>query len=311
MFRKEFNLEGKDVLINTKNGAIGDSIAWFSYCETFRRKHKCNLYVHLMPSTTELFRAQYPDIHFINDDEIKTIKPFARYNIGIWFQGAKNRQPVDYRETGLHLLAADILGLAGEERKEKAPLVNLSAPRKIKEKYVCIAVQASMFNKTWTNVQGWRKVIEELKRRGYRVFCIDRNTEWGCGYTFTKIPFGCEDDTGDKPLQERINMIKDAEFFIGLSSGLSWVAWCTGIPVIMISGMTNPITEFYTKYRVSPPENTCCGCWNDRNIAWRSDFFFCPKQAESDDKDKFQCTRRITADMVIEQINRVEQDKGI
>ena len=35
-----------------------------------------------------------------------------------------------------------------------------------------------------------------------------------------------QDFTGDRPLQERIDLIKDADMFLGLSSGLSWLAWC-------------------------------------------------------------------------------------
>ena len=44
-------------------------------------------------------------------------------------------------------------------------------------------------------------------------------------------PHGAEDETGERPLQERARWLKHAEFFIGLSSGLSWVAWAAGTPV--------------------------------------------------------------------------------
>ena len=44
------------------------------------------------------------------------------------------------------------------------------------------------------------------------------------GFT-VKMPEGAEDFTGDLPLSERINLLAYVEFFIGASSGLSWLAW--------------------------------------------------------------------------------------
>ena len=50
--------------------------------------------------------------------------------------------------------------------------------------------------------------------------------------------------------------------FIGLSSGLSWLAWAAGTPVVLISGFTHPTNEFTTPYRVIN-WHTCNSCWND------------------------------------------------
>lgn len=41
-----------------------------------------------------------------------------------------------------------------------------------------------------------------------------------------------------------MNLLHHASFFIGLSSGLSWLAWATHIPVVLISGFTLPVSEF-------------------------------------------------------------------
>ena len=49
--------------------------------------------------------------------------------------------------------------------------------------------------------------------------------------------------------------------FIGVSSGLSWVANACNIPVIMICNITYPRHEFYTKYRVQPTFG-CQGCFH-------------------------------------------------
>ena len=65
------------------------------------------------------------------------------------------------------------------------------------------------------------------------------------------IPYGAEDFTGDRSLQERVDLISGAAFFVGLASGLSWLAWGAGVPVVMIVGFTAPGTEFHTPYRVT------------------------------------------------------------
>ena len=117
------------------------------------------------------------------------------------------------------------------------------------------------------------------------------------------IPWGVEDDTGSKPLQERIDLLKDCDFFIGLSSGVSWIAWCTGCPVVMISGFTNPYNEFYTPYRVI---NTifCHGCWNDEKCDFdHYDYMWCPRHKNTE--QAYQCSRNITPEHVLNVISRI------
>ncbi len=69
-----------------------------------------------------------------------------------------------------------------------------------------------------------------LKDVGYRVICIDQKASHGTGLVWNHIPNGCEDETGDRSLNERARWLKHAEFFIGLSSGLSWLAWGGALP---------------------------------------------------------------------------------
>lgn len=304
IFTHDLDLAEKDVLIQLPVGALGDTVAWFSFVDRFRQKHGCRLYCSMAPYMLELFQEQYPDITFIDKKAAAALKPYATYNLGLFFGGDVNHQPFDFRQIGLHQTAARILGL--DDISDLPPRLNLSAPRQIAEPYVCIAAQASSQCKYWNHPSGWREVVAELKNRGYRVLCIDKATEYGTDYTWNHIPYGCEDFTGDRPLQERIDLIKDAEMFIGLSSGLSWLAWCCRIPVILISGFTDPVNEFYTPYRVQN-FTVCHGCWNDTRCDFNHfDFLWCPRKKEN--RDKFECTKSITPKMVIDQIDAVEKN---
>jgi hypothetical protein len=96
---------------------------------------------------------------------------------------------------------------------------------------------------------------------------------------------------------------KHAEFFIGLSSGLSWLAWAAGRPVVMISGFTHPTNEFETPYRVIN-YHACNSCWNDvRHLFDHKDFMYCPRH--KDTPRQFECTRLITVEQVKAVVQRI------
>jgi len=57
------------------------------------------------------------------------------------------------------------------------------------------------------------------------VICIDRERVHGAGLAYTHIPHGAEDETGERLLEERARWLRHASAFIGVSSGLAWLAW--------------------------------------------------------------------------------------
>ena len=63
-----------------------------------------------------------------------------------------------------------------------------------------------------------------LKGNSYPVVCIDRSPVHGTGQVWNHIPNGAEDETGERPLVERARWLRHASAFVGLSSGLSWLA---------------------------------------------------------------------------------------
>ena len=300
VFTHDFDAKDRDVMIQLPVGTIGDSIGWFSYVERFQKKHQCRLICVMTPWIADVVRGQYPDITFIAPEETKHYRPYACYYMGLFFKGDVDHQPIDFRYIGLHRTAGYILGV---DPSDEPPRFDLSSPRKIREKYVCIAAQSSSQAKYWNNPSGWYEVVKFLKENGYRVLCIDKERVHGTGLVWNHIPWGAEDFTGALPLQERINLIKDADFFIGLSSGLSWLAWGCKVPVVMISGFTHPTNEFATPYRVIN-YHTCHSCWNDMRIDFdHFDFLWCPRHKGTD--RHFECTKLISAEQVITMIKKI------
>ena len=106
--------------------------------------------------------------------------------------------PADHRIVGLQRNIPYILGLDVVEQHTK---LTPKKKRLIKEPYVCIAAQATSQAKYWNNPRGY------LKRRGYRVLCIDREKCHGYGRHWNTIPYGAEGFTGALPLQERVDVL--------------------------------------------------------------------------------------------------------
>ena len=209
--------------------------------------------------------------------------------------------PCDFRFVGLHRTAGYILGVDPAEVPARLSLSDDSRP--IPEPYVCIGVQSTTQAKYWNNPAGWFEIVRFLKEAGYRVICIDQKPVHGTGLVWNHIPNGAEDQTGDRPLTERARWLKHAEFFVGLSSGLSWLAWAAGTPVVMISGFSHPLNEFATPYRVVN-YHTCNSCWNDPHLRFdHKDFLWCPRH--KDTPRQFECTRLITVEHVKATIGRI------
>lgn len=311
IFVHDLDLKNKKVLIKFPTGILGDVLAWFPYVEEFRKKHGCRLYCAIGEEMAELFKPAYRRINFIKPD-VKVEDAYATYYMGIFFPcDDRVHQPSDFRVRGLHKNAAMILGLdeGAEAPDVYVKLTPKNKQRKIKEPYVCIAAQSSGQAKYWNNGMGWINVVKYLKQKGYRVLCIDRENVYGQNSRFNIIPYGAEDFTGQIPLQERIDLLYHADFFIGLSSGLSWVANGVGKPVIMISGFTLPFNEFKTPYRLIN-YHVCNGCWNDTTVTFdHHDFEWCPRHKGTE--RQFECSRFITPDAVCRMIDKLMADYGL
>ena len=298
----EYSAKDQPVLINFPVGTLGDTLGWFPYAVKFRDKHQCRLTCAMAERLIPLFRDTHPDIEFLSHEETDTKRFYATYNIGLFFDDRDNMfQPADFRFVGLHRTAGYILGVDPEEVPPRLALPD--EPRPLQQPYVCIAVQSTTQSKCWNNPTGWHEVVRFLQEAGYQVVCIDQKPVHGAGLVWNHIPHGVRDETGDRPLLERARWLRHAEFFIGLSSGLAWLAWAAGTPVVMISGFTHPLNEFATPYRVIN-YHACNSCWNDpRHRFDHHDFLWCPRHADT--PRQFECTRLITADQVKQAIRRI------
>jgi len=290
--------KNKRVFISFGSKSLGDTLSWFPYVEEFRKKHQCELIVCTF--LNDLFKDQYPEIQFVEPGTVVN-NIVAQYNIGWYYteeEGTdenwdRNVHKTDFKQIPLQQCASDILGL---DYKEIRPKLNL--PKVEKKKKVGIGVHSTAQAKYWNNPTGWQEVVDYLKNLGYEVMIYSREED---GYMGNKHPKGVTKFKGGS-VQEVINDLSTCEFFIGLGSGLSWLAWACELPVVLISGFSEKWAETtLDTYRVIN-ENVCHGCFNWNRLD-AGDWNWCPKHKGT--KKQFECTKEITSQMVIERIEKI------
>jgi autotransporter strand-loop-strand O-heptosyltransferase len=99
-----------------------------------------------------------------------------------------------------------------------------------------------------------------------------------------------------------MSVIYHSKFFIGLSSGLSHLAFALGKEIIMIAGFSEPDHEFACHRPYN--HKVCHGCWNDPKHKFdMGDFLWCPNHKNT--ARMFECQSSITPEMVIEKIEKL------
>jgi len=292
----QFDAKDKRVFVCLESGSLGDSIAWLSGIDEFRKKHQCKL--TLSTFKNNLFESEYPDIEFVNPGAVMN-NIYALYRIGWYYIECGiidgNRQPVDPKTRPMQATSFDILGVEFEQVRSK--IVIPDKPRQIEEPYVCIAMHATAQSKYWNNPTGWQELVDWFNSVGYKVVLISRESGSFMG---NNPPSNIIDKTGDLPIEDRILDLKHAKMFIGVGSGLSWLAWAVGTPITLISGFSNPQTEFLGDdiLRIFNPD-TCNSCFN-RHMLNAGDWWWCPDH--KDTERHFECTKSITGEMVISKV---------
>jgi len=280
------------VLIGIHSKALGDQVAWVPICDLFQKKHNCKLIVAC--KFPELFQPFYSNIEFVrqyfkgenipNPDEKKIA--LDRYILGYAVRGYKNEDgiyvsPVDCRTVGLQDVACHELGIEPQDLQPEF-YSNIQNPI-IKGKYIVLTTCAAGDFKFWHYKNGWKEIVKYFKKQGLKVVHIG------------KTPYKLKDTmrmTGNLEWNKLMNIIQHAQLFIGLSSGLSWLAWALGQKVVTINGISEDWAQF-THTKITN-KKVCNGCWNDTSFVYENNNpNYCPR------KKDFECTRMISPEMVI------------
>lgn len=289
VFRHHLELKGQNVIVSFGSKAMGDTIAWIPYVEEFRKKHGCNVYC----STWWNNIMDYPEIHFIKPgDAVDGV--YATYDVGC-FDDQLDRNPENWRTVPLQKVAADILGLDYEPiraRLKYEPYVPKGNGHEPKP-YVCFSEMSTMQNKCWNREGAWQRIIDHLNGLGYD--CVSISAEQTILQNVIRH--------NGQSIEQTLTDLSGASFYIGLNAGPTWLATAMGLPVVLITGVSEEFNDFPNPYRVAVDVG-CKPCFNDMSVPINRDWNWCHSGKN------FACTREITEEMVMETIQKLRIDNG-
>ena len=296
--RHKFNLNNERALISLESKSIGDTIAWVPYVVEFAKKHNCKVILSTFHNEWFEGKEEYKDIEFMPRGH-STIC-YVTYNIG-WFRDDNNgwkdfsKYPNQVNIIPLQKTATDILGL---EYKELNYGINFKPKeRPIKEKYICIGPRSTAGCKEWP-YHNWSALAKLLNDKGYKVVSV--SYEGFEAPNIINLPKLSWEDT--------YNYLHHAEFFIGLSSGLSWFNWAIGKYTFMISGFSSKDHEFQSKVIRIMNEDKCNSCWTNPNFVFDAgDWDWCPIWKGTD--KQHICQKSITVQQVYNSITNYLKNK--
>ena len=281
---------------------LGDVIAVMPYVEKFREYNNCVLYFQtrqfIVPS---LYKKTYPEIIFLmkNDSVESDLKISLKHPSAT---------------VSLQKLLAQQLGFKDAEYI-RPKVDNFRKERPIKNKYIIIGLHSTAQAKYWNhptgkksqfNSQNWDDLCGMIRKSGYTPVIVEPYENFGVYPFMNGLPKKANKKIG-MSLEDTMNYIEHSEFFIGLSSGLTWLAHAAGKPVCMISNVTEDWNEFdlsLSDYKRVTNKSVCHGCWNQIGsgefVFDYKDWYWCPKHNGT--SRQFECHTSITPEMVFDEI---------
>lgn len=287
----------KTILINLKSNSLGDTIGIMPCLEKFILNSSDDVYLKSNPKFNSLFTKSYPMVKFFEEglNYDKTIDLVYNFNLPL--------------QTGF------AIQLGFMDWKYIQPKVDIiEQPRPIKNKYVTISIHSTSQLKYWNHPFGlksqpmslyWDELCGLLRKHNLTPVIVEKDELFGIPPHRNGMPNKANKKFG-LSMEETMNYIQHSEFFIGLSSGLSWLAHAMDKKVAMISNFSEDWHEFdlsCKNYKRITNKSVCHGCWNTVNKEHSfdiSDWYWCPKH--KDTNRQFECHTSITPQMVFEEI---------
>lgn len=286
-------VENPSLLVKIQSKSLGDQIGCLSVIAEISKSKK--VYV-ILSLSEDIFSKSYPDIKFLSYET----EPKLNTSTGLWEISDIGLKFEEYKVLQYKFEKPLIQGYADQlEVKEwKRPKIDLfKSERPIKSKYVCFSMHSTAQAKHWNYPGGWDMLCKRLRKCGLTPVCIDRHFSFGIDGHWNEVPRSAVKKQG-MDLKEMTNYIHHSEFFIGVSSGLSWVAHALGKKVVMISGVTTEDNEFEEDTYRLINKDVCNGCINSPEIKFDpSNWLWCPRHEGT--KRQFECTKTITPDDVM------------
>lgn len=292
-FNNKVKRENKHLLLLSSN-ALGDNIGFLPYAQIYAKNN--NLICDVAMKHYKLFDdSKYPNLNIISNDSID----FGKYN-------EISRFEYDFYKP-LQMGYSDQFGLEFEEMRPFIKTNNTNSP--IQNKFVVLGVHTTSQCKYWNYPDGWNILSKQLRKMGYTPVALDLHEVFGIEGHWNYLPDSAVKKVG-LPFDEVIRYLQNCEFFIGVSSGLSWLAWALNKKVVMISGVTSEDNEFKSNNYKVINKSVCNSCFNTKKHIFNpGDWLWCPINRNTE--KRFECSKTITPDMVIDKIKLLQNDSQL
>ena len=286
------SLEGRELTVEMASSSLGDTLSFMGQLHTVIDTHKLSR-LYVKTHKPWLFDKQWYSKQGIDIIDWSVPNRGAVITIGVFYTmeepWKRDEHKYDWRQVPLGKIASDRLGTQYREQRPKlAPeFYAHQAPHDARTQSIVIATHSTAQAKYWNNPTGWQEVVDWCNQNSIKVLHASKE-----GTKLTGV------EQLPEPLETVAEAINNADLFIGISSGLSWLAWALGKKVILISGFTDPYVEFETATYINNHQ-ACHGCWG-----WdafdKGDWNWCPLWKGT--QRQFECTKTIGSDRVIEAI---------
>jgi len=275
-------LEGKEILMHFDSFCLGDTICFSAFIDAFLEYHKpkkviiSTFFPHLFKSTDDRYE-------FINANQKLKLTIDKLLDVGY------DKNSLDDTKGGMMYAAKRTMLLPQETKPGKCPVIPYE--RKVIPNKIAIAPESLKKIAQWNffGNYGWQQLVNEIVNSGFVVSNVS--------YENTMNLQNVTSFHGHDDIRVALNEILSSRVFVGLSSGLAWLAWAYDVPVVMISGFTKEHNEFDC-FRVVN-KFSCNGCFNlFQNIQST-----CPLFLGTDREN--ECHKSITPKMIIDKINEV------
>jgi len=211
----------KTVYIHLLSNSIGDTIASTPYVSEYQKKHGVNVIFNINDPYIFLLNESYENIEFVGRNDV------VEYDEKISIDYVFNKS--------IQGGYAEQLGF--ENPPYIRPIVSIpELLRPIKNKYIALGVHSTCQIKYWNHPNGltsqgdstnWNELSSVLRKRGYTPVTVEKTDFYGIPPFYNGVPSKSNKQIG-KTLLDAVNIINHSDFYIGLSSGMSWVAHALG-----------------------------------------------------------------------------------
>lgn len=290
------------ILINVVSQSMGDNISVVPYADLFTLNNKQDsVYLSISEHLIKYFENIYTNIIFVSK------------NSDIIFDKVLNLE-YDFNESVQGGYAKQLGFMSTNYIRPKMDFTPKERP--IKGKYITIGIHSTSQLKYWNNPKGkksqlespyWNELCGMIRKYGYTPVVVEKDEMFGIPPFRNGIPRKSNKKFGQS-LDESMNLIYHSEFYIGLSSGMSWVSHALNKKVAMIANFTEDWNEFdlsLSDYIRITNKSVCHGCWHTINKDYNfdtQDWYWCPKH--KDTPRQFECHTSITPEIVFNEIKK-------